>query len=44
VLTDLLLAAFNTHTHSNGNNGSPTGVPVVPLTEVMVGSTTTIAQ
>ena len=44
VLTDLLVAAFNTHVHSNGNNGSPTGVPIVPLTDVMVGSTTTIAQ
>ena len=44
VLTDLLIEAFNSHTHSNGNEGSPTGPPILPLTPPMIGSTTTIAQ
>ena len=44
VLTDLLMAVFNSHTHSNGNNGSPTGTPIVPMIAEMVGSTTTLAQ
>lgn len=43
VLTDLLQAFFNTHIHSNGNNGSPTGPPIVPMTAPMVGSTSTLA-
>lgn len=44
VLTAPLLAAFNTHTHSNGNDGSPTGPPIIPLVAENIGSTTTIAQ
>jgi hypothetical protein len=43
VLTDLLLTAFNSHTHSNGDNGSPTGPPIVPLVPQDIGSTTTLA-
>lgn len=43
ALANLLASAFNTHTHSNGNNGSPTGPPIVPLTPQNVGSTTTSA-
>ena len=26
-----LISALNSHTHSNGNEGSPTGAPIVPL-------------
>jgi len=43
VLTDLLQTFFNSHIHSNGNNGSPTGPPIVPMTAPMVGSTSTLA-
>lgn len=43
ALTKELVALFNQHTHSNGNNGSPTGPPLVPLQEVMIGSKTTTA-
>lgn len=44
VLTAPLLAAFNSHTHSNGNDGSPTGPPIIPLMAETIGSTTTLAQ
>jgi hypothetical protein len=44
TLSDLLVLAFNSHTHSNGNDGSPTGPPIVQITSEMIGSTTTIAQ
>jgi hypothetical protein len=44
VLTDPLITAFNSHTHSNGNDGSPTGPPVVPLLARTIGSTTTLAK
>lgn len=44
VLTAPLLEAFNSHTHSNGNEGSPTGPPIVPLLAEAIGSTTTLAQ
>ncbi len=32
--------ALNSHTHSNGNEGSPTGAPIVPLTLDISGSKT----
>ena len=38
VLAELLVAAFNSHLHSNGNNGAPTGPPIVPLTTEQVKS------
>lgn len=33
--------ALNTHTHSNGNEGSPTGAPIVPMTLDITNSKTT---
>jgi len=32
---DSLLSYLSTHTHSNGNNGSPTGPPIVPPNSVV---------
>lgn len=43
VIANLLALFFNAHTHSNGNNGSPTGTPIVPMMAEMVSSKTTNA-
>jgi hypothetical protein len=43
VLAELLTLLFNTHTHSNGNNGSPTGPPIVPMMPNQISSTSTTA-
>lgn len=43
VLTDGLITYLNTHTHFNGNFGSPTGPPVVPAVPAMIGSKTALA-
>lgn len=32
VRTDLLVSAFNSHVHTNGNGGADTGTPVTPIT------------
>lgn len=38
-----LITALNSHTHSNGNEGSPTGAPIVPLTlDITASKTKTI--
>jgi hypothetical protein len=38
-----LIIALNSHTHSNGNEGSPTGAPIVPMTlDISASKTTTI--
>ena len=38
-----LVTALNSHTHSNGNQGSPTGGPIVPMTlDISSSKTTTI--
>ena len=38
-----LVTALNSHTHSNGNEGSPTGAPIVPMTlDISSSKTTTI--
>lgn len=35
--------ALNSHTHSNGNEGSPTGAPIVPMSlDISASKTTTI--
>lgn len=39
ALANLLVLAFNTHTHT-GNLGSPTSPPIVPWTAPMIGSLT----
>lgn len=44
VLTNKFLALFNTHVHGNGNNGSPTTPPMVPLVAQQIGSETTSIQ
>lgn len=37
------MTALNQHTHSNGNEGSPTGAPIVPMTlDISSAKTTTI--
>ena len=38
VLARQLLLWLNTHTHGNGNNGSPTTTPIAPLVEAEVAS------
>lgn len=38
VRTDLLVAAFNGHVHSNGNQGSNTGTPVAPISAAGIQS------
>jgi hypothetical protein len=42
VRTDLLVAAFNNHIHTNGNNGADTGTPVTKLGAGDVQSTMAI--
>lgn len=38
-----LIQALNTHTHSNGNEGSPTGAPIVPLSlDISASKTETV--
>lgn len=38
-----LITALNSHTHSNGNEGSPTGAPIAPLTlDISASKTSTI--
>lgn len=38
-----LITALNSHTHSNGNEGSPTGAPIVPLSlDISASKTKTI--
>lgn len=44
TLTDPLVAWLNTHIHSNGDDGSPTGPAIVPVQPEEIGSTTAIAS
>ena len=38
-----LINTLNTHTHSNGNEGSPTGAPIVPMSlDISSSKTTTV--
>jgi hypothetical protein len=39
----VFISALNLHTHSNGNNGTPTGAPIVPMTlDISSSKTTTV--
>lgn len=38
AIADLVVTLFNAHSHSNGNQGLPTGVPLAQLTAAQVGS------
>lgn len=38
VRTDLLVSWLSSHTHSNGNNGSPTGTPIQTITNSTIQS------
>ena len=38
-----LITALNSHTHSNGNEGSPTGTPITPMTlDISASKTATV--
>ena len=44
TLTDPLSLWLNTHIHSNGDNGSPTGPPIVPVLPQEIGSNTAMSS
>jgi hypothetical protein len=44
AIASKVVAALNGHAHSNGNNGAPTGPPLVPFTEAQIASVITKAK
>lgn len=42
VVNELFRETYNLHTHSNGNNGNPTGPPIIPMNQTQLTSKTKI--